>query len=184
MVGDVSRAVARYFTSFANETFDESTHTSNSKMRRGYGNARISGIRFQDAWGASRSEFEQGERLRLAISIKRQEAINEFRFFLKLSSGITGEEVTSIDHTLTAAQVDAALKSELVVEIDTKSLRPGIYPLYFWLGDPENPSICYDCVDNATKPLLITVDGSTRGSGIFDVEACVASVKQTPARES
>lgn len=179
MTGSVADAVAQYFASFANERFDDGSFAGNAKMRRGYGTARISRISFQDEQGRARSEYEQGEKVHLSISITRREDIDDLRFFLKLSSGITGEEVTSIDHTLTTEQVRQALSSEITVEMDTANVRPGIYPLYFWLGDPENPSICYDCIDNATRPLLITKDGSTRGTGIFDVDASVVAIQRS-----
>ena len=105
----------------------------------------------------------------MVFSIKPCDAIEDFRFFVKFSSGVSGEEITSLEHVLTRDQTRTAIESQLSVEFDTSSIRPGIYPIYIWLGDSNNGSICYDCIDNATKPLLITKDGSPGGNGVFEL---------------
>ncbi len=171
MVGDVSEAISLYLTCFNGEVLDENSWVGNNKMRRGYGHARVSSFQLEDEAGNECDSFEQGQKVRVRFSIKSYEAFEDYRFFIKVSSSYTGEEVTSFDHRLTPEQSREAENGELILEIDTDNWRPGIYPVYIWLGDPDNPSICYDCIDNATKPLLITKDGSTNGKGVFDIDA-------------
>ena len=170
MIGEVAEALKRYLIGFTHETFNEHSFVGNAKMRRGYGTARVSCFRLEDEFGTEKAEFEQGDKVRIIFSIRPYEPIVDYRFFIKFSSGVTGEEATSLEHILTPEQSRAALESELAIEFDTSRIRPGIYPLYIWIGDPNNGSVCYDCIDNATKPLLITKNGSANGTGVFDLE--------------
>ena len=169
MVGDVNEAISLYLTCFSDEDFDENSFIGNAKIRRGYGNARISRFDLCDAAGNIRTDFEQGEKIHMRVGIRAYESIEEYRFFVKLTSSFTGEEVTTLDHHLSPGQSRRAENGDLVIEVDTDCWRPGIYPVYLWLGDPFNHSLFYDVVDNATKPILITKSGSTNGSGVFDV---------------
>lgn len=178
MIGDVGEAIKRYLVGFKHETFNELSFVGNAKMRRGYGTARVSAFRLEDEFGNEQAEFEQGDPVRMVFSIKPYDPIEDYRFFVKFSSGVTGEEITSLEHVLTPIQTRAAIGSELSIEFDTSSIRPGIYPIYIWLGDPDNGSVCYDCIDNATKPLLITKGGSASGTGVFELQQRASPVSE------
>lgn len=171
MVGDVSDAIQRYLVGFTDEDFNEHSFVGSNKLRRGFGTARLSAFRFESVDGEQRSEFEQGERARLVFSIKAYEPIENYRIAFKIMSSLSGEEVTLVEHNLTPEEGRIVEEDELAIEVDTTNWRPGIYPLYIWLGDPFNHSINYDVVDQATKPLLITKNGSTKGTGFFDLDS-------------
>ena len=171
MVGDVNEAINLYLTGFPDDNFSEHAWVGNNKIRRGLGHARVSKFRLEDEHGNVRTKFEQGEKMRIIFSVKSYEDVGDFRFFVKFTSSYTGEEVTTVNHSLTSEQSRSVEHSELAIEVDTSCWRPGIYPIYIWLGDRDNPSLCHDVIDKATKPLMITRDGSTNGKGVFDIEA-------------
>ena len=61
--------------------------------------------------------------------------------------------------------MESGCQGQLTVEFPKSNLRPGEYPLYFWLGDSlANP---YDVVDDLVQPLTITTRKSYKELG-FD----------------
>jgi hypothetical protein len=145
--------------------------------RRGSGAARFTGITVEDAKGAVRYDFEIGEVARLRLQYRVfQEVRNLYAGFV-LRGGISNDAVTSASHLVTGQAVPANTTGEIIIDIDTQSMRPGTYPLYFWMGD--HFSVAYDTVDELTAPLVIATTRSfeelgydpTVPSGFYSVQS-------------
>ena len=182
MIGEVSDAIAEYFNSFSNQTFDADSFIGNDKIRRGSGAARFAGIAIQDEQGAQPTSFEKGSKVRFNLQIKANESVPKLRVFIKFASGMAGQEVTSVDHVIAEGGVTVGETVNSLIEIDTDHLRPGVYPIYFWLGDPDNMSLVYDVVDSVTRPLSIYSDGTGRAKGLIDIQSRLVNVDSSANR--
>ena len=173
MVGDVQDAITEYFGAFSNTKFDENSFIGNEKVRRGNGHARFAQIVIQNEHGDETTSIQKGEKARFQFSIKATENVEQLRVLVSIQSGLTQQEVTSIDEVVLNETLHAGCSMTFAIEFDTSRFRQGIYPLYFWLGDNENRSRVYDVVDNATRPLSILDDVGGRNKGVFDIDATV-----------
>lgn len=182
MVGGVTDAITEYFGAFSNQKFDEYAFIGNDKIRRGSGVARFSSISIQNKDGEEVSALNKGEPARIVFTAIANETINQLRAFVRIHSGLTRQEVTSIDEIVVNEMVGGGSTVSFAIDFDTSSFRPGIYPLLYWLGDGDNQSLVYDVVDNATRPLSIIGDGKGRHKGVFDIKSSVVEPELVHAR--
>ena len=173
MVGDVQEAITEYFGAYSNTTFDENSFIGNEKLRRGNGHVRFSQIQLQNEQGQETTSITKGERARIQFAVKAKDAVDQLRVLVSIQSGLTRQEVTSIDEVILDEKLAAGSSKSFAIEFDTSRFRQGIYPLYFWLGDDENRSHVYDVIDNATRPLSILGEVGGRNKGVFDIDATV-----------
>jgi hypothetical protein len=72
-----------------------------------------------------------------------------------LRSGINGEVVTSVIHPISSKGLKENAEGTVAIEFPNVYIRPGEYPLYFWLGDLTKPVPVLDVVENLTAPLVV-----------------------------
>lgn len=178
MVGDVQEAITEYFGAYSNTVFDENSFIGNERIRRGNGHVRFSQLQIQDENGNETTSITKGQRARIQFTVKAKETVEQLRVLVSIQSGLTRQEVTSIDEVVLNETLPADESISFAMEFETSIFRPGIYPLYFWLGDGENRSHVYDVVDNATRPLSILGDVGARNKGVFDIETSVIKTPQ------
>lgn len=131
------------------------TAINDYNSRRGSGKARISAIAVKDSGGADRYNFSMGETVKFELSYKTYSDISGLYLSIGLRSGLTNEMVSSIKHPISKNPLKAGTEGTVVVELPEIYIRPGEYPLYFWLGGHLTKA--YDILDNITPPLVITV---------------------------
>jgi lipopolysaccharide transport system ATP-binding protein len=129
------------------------TAIGDERFRRGSGEARFTFIALQDRDGNSRQDFEPGETICFAFAYECRAPISALSICVALRSGATGELATSITARVAATGLPAGAKGTCFVEFPDNLLRPGEYPLYFWLG--RSALHPFDVVDGLTAPLTI-----------------------------
>jgi len=131
------------------------TDVMNPKNRRGSGAVRFTGIRTEDESGRECSEFMMGSTIRFVLSYQTFAPVDELYTSILLRSGISREVVTSARHLVSGERLSPGCTGSVVIEFPNVNLRPGEYPLYFWLGKRGRP---FDVVDDLTIPLIIYTD--------------------------
>lgn len=171
MIGDVTDAISTYFGTYVKRDFDEHTHVGNAALRRGDGSVRFSRIQMQNAAGDDVAAFKKGDQARLIFNAIASEAIPTLRAQIVVHSGITREEVTSVEFEV-AEQLTPGQHLEFAIDLDTTCFRTGSYPLQFCLRTEQGSVLC-DSVEGVTRPLSIVDDGNGRMKGMFDIESHV-----------
>jgi lipopolysaccharide transport system ATP-binding protein len=151
------------------------TAVRDRNYRRGSGEVRFTSIEVVDARGRPRHEFEPGEAVRFALAYECRSDVSGLSVAVALKHG--GELLTTTYHCLSDGPLPRGATGRVTVELPENPLRPGEYPLYFWLG--RSPVQPFDVVDNLTAPLVIYSSRSadelgydpTVPSGCFSVQS-------------
>lgn len=142
---------------------DAATEINNTSNRRGTGVARFTAIAIQDTHGGERFHFSMGDTIKFKLSYKIFKDIPELYVFVALLSGASSEIVTSVRHLISSDELKEGAKGTVVIECPDIYIRPGEYPLYFWLGDRYSRP--FDVVDNLTAPLVISINDDRQAVG-------------------
>jgi lipopolysaccharide transport system ATP-binding protein len=177
MDGPTHDTILGYYKDLELLSVDASTDINNTKNRRGSGAVRFNKILVQDESGKDCSNFMMGSTVRFALSYQVFEQVNDFSVSIALCSGRTGELVTSVKYPISERAMTPGNKNTLIIEFPEINLRPGEYPLYFWLGNRRNQP--FDVVDNLTAPLIIGTDkdidelgfNPSGSDGFFNIES-------------
>lgn len=164
MVGRVSEAISQYFGSFSDKSVEG---LSTNLSRPGTGAARFSQIRLQDGQDKDTSAFEKGNPARVAFRVDVLKSVQRLVVTIDMESGMTRQNATSIVRLISAEELSAGASLEFVVEFSTSTIRPGIYPLRYTIGDGADT--VYDSLEEGTRPLSIIGDGQGRMKGVFDI---------------
>ena len=175
--GDTNTVIDIYNREVSQSDVDARTAITDSRLRRGSGEVRFSGIHVKDVAGNKPTFFEMGSTLRFELSYEVFAPVQGISATIVLKSGRSGEMVTSVKHVVTERRLAAGETGTFVIELPKSNLRPGEYPLYFWLGKSTNHP--YDVVDGLTAPLMIQTEKSadelsfdpSKPFGIFDIES-------------
>jgi lipopolysaccharide transport system ATP-binding protein len=169
--------ILAYYNDLRLLTVDEDTDVANPKNRRGSGEARFTEIRIQDESGEECSNFTMGSTIRFTLSYKTFAEVDNLLLSIALRSGKSGELITSAGHLVSGESLPAEYTGSVVIELPHVNLRPGDYPLYFWLGSSTKRA--FDVVDDLTMPLIILPDedfidsrlGTAGKAGYFKIES-------------
>jgi lipopolysaccharide transport system ATP-binding protein len=151
--GDV---VAAYYKDLREVDVQADTAVHNPRFRRGTGAARFTTIQIHDKSGQSRFEFSMGETIRLTLAYETFARLKNLYVAVNLKTVVSNEVITGVRFPVCAGEVPAGQQGEIVVDLPDANLRPGEYPVYFWLGDAE--SHAFDVVDGLSAPLMISTD--------------------------
>ncbi|HAN39426.1 MAG TPA: hypothetical protein DCQ29_11035 [Chitinophagaceae bacterium] len=151
--GSVEETTILYDKTLREQDFTNLAELTSSDKRRGLGTARFNAIDLVDSVGSVRNYYDYKEDIILKARVKIFEDMPTLFFSWMLRSGYSGEPVaSSLKH-----KIGNNLKAGEEFEFEIKFqniLRPGEYPVYFWLGDASlNP---IDVIDGITPPLVIT----------------------------
>jgi len=170
---ETSVTIDRFNELLRTQRVDEDTALHVPQYRRGSGRVRFSKIEIVDQDGDPRFHFEMGESVRFRLGYSVHQEVPELVTSIGLRSALSGEFVTSVKHTLSATPLENGESRSVTIECPDIPIRPGQYPLYFWLGNSEGQP--FDVVDDLTAPLTVKV-GSTHACPHFNREAPVGFV--------
>ena len=158
IVADSSSAetIAEYYKHLQQGEINAATAVYNPAYRRGSGAVRFAEVRIQDEMGRDTSDFTMGQTIRFALGYEVFAPVNNLFVSICLRAGGSPDYVTSVWHAVSERNLSPGETGALVVELPNPRLRPGDYPLYFWLGNRMGQA--YDLLDNLTQPLSITTD--------------------------
>ena len=173
--GPAAKVVALYNEEMRKSEITADTSVHNPQFRRGSGAVRFSKIAVEDSNGIQRFDFQMGETARFNLGYEVKEDVNALNVMIALRGGMSNEVITTARGVISKTPLKAGTKGEMVLEFPDLALRPGEYPLYFWLG--ETSSKFYDVVDNLSAPLIISTQKSedelgfdpTQSMGYFSV---------------
>jgi lipopolysaccharide transport system ATP-binding protein len=156
--GPVTQVVRRYHEELRSADLNANTAVGDEHFRRGTGAARLHNIQIQDTTGQERQDFQMGETIRFGLSYRVLLPIPNLWAAVVLRSGSSGEFVTTARHMVSSGPLAVGQEGSLIIEWPSVNLRPGEYPLYFWLGDHEPRA--FDVVDRLVGPLRIGTEDS------------------------
>jgi lipopolysaccharide transport system ATP-binding protein len=152
------------------QTVDATTALQNTDYRRGTGLVRFTRIEISDHLDQPRFRFRMNDPVRFRLQFEVFAPVRELKVSVGLRSSLSGEFVTTIRHELFDEPLEPGRRVLVVLDVPKLAVRPGEYPLYFWLGtDLEHP---YDVVDDLTAPLVVSV-GDDQQNLEFNVDAPV-----------
>ena len=182
----VDGALVRYNEMLRDIRVDETTSVSSTRHRRGSGAARFTGIRLMDVGGVETHNFRMGDTVRIVLSYTVRQDVPALWVQVQLRSGLSGDVVTSVRYAVSATPVRANFSGSLELEFGEVPLRPGDYPLYFWLGDSLD--LPYDIVDDLTLPLIVgpprpspDVDDIVVQGGLFSIPSKLIARSEKPS---
>jgi lipopolysaccharide transport system ATP-binding protein len=175
--GPVAGVIRRYHEELRSAEVNTRTALSNHRFRRGTGDVRFDGIHVQDETGQERLDFRMYDTIRFQLGYRVMEPVRSLWVQVLLRSGISNEPVTTARHLVSAEPLARGASGTITIEWPAANLRPGNYPLYFWLGDPD--TVDYDILDRLVGPLTIGTEDAaedlgfdpTMHSGYFNVES-------------
>jgi len=149
-----SQAINRYNDVARNRRVEANTAQHDPDHRRGSGGVRFTNIAVTDRKGEPRFEFEMGETILFRMSFRVAKTVPELLVAVGLRSSLSGEFVTTVRHVVSNTPLEAGTENDVTIECPEIMIRPGQYPLYFWLGNSVTQP--FDVVDDVTAPLVIT----------------------------
>jgi len=167
--GPAAQVVGMYNDEMRKSEIDANTSVHNSQFRRGSGAVRFSKISVEGTDGRQRYEFEMGESVRFRLGYQVNEDVRALNVEVLLRAGITNAPLTDAQYAISKTPLKAGESGEIVIEFPDIALRPGEYPLYFWLGETTNNF--YDVVDNLSAPLIINSRKSIEEPGYDPAQA-------------
>jgi lipopolysaccharide transport system ATP-binding protein len=169
-------SIARYNELNRTRRVGSETALHDPDYRRGSGSARFTDIRIVDVGEEMRFEYDMGETVRFTLAYRTTTQVPELLASVALRSALSGEFVTTMRHVVSSEPLPANASGEIVIECPEIMIRPGQYPLYFWLGNSMAQP--FDVVDDLTAPLVIH-PGSNLDHWDFNPEAPVGLVSVT-----
>ncbi len=168
--GDTDFMIKKYLTENTN-IITENSFANIEQNRRGNGKVRFTEINLIDKNRNFRQEFERGEEALFVFKIKKVDiSVSDVYLTICFRAAHTGEFVTTTKEEI----VTLNPKNEAIcsINVNTSQFRPGIYDLYFHLGDKE---VAFDVVDSITNPLIVIEPQNIAKSlekynGYFDIK--------------
>jgi lipopolysaccharide transport system ATP-binding protein len=167
--GQSGQTIGTYYNILKQFEVTATTDVSNPKNRRGSGSARFTHIQVEDGNGQECFEFPMGSTIRFRLTYQTFAVIEQLFFQVALRAGESREIVTSAMHPVPGQNFAPGDTGSMVIEWPDNMLRPGEYPLYFWIGDGLQRPL--DVVDDLTLPLTIYTDRDSTDLGINPSQA-------------
>jgi lipopolysaccharide transport system ATP-binding protein len=144
--GPSESAIKKYFEKPVE--IDNKAYLSDPSLRRGNGEVRFTKILINN--GAP--EIKVSEDVIISFSAIANKSVEKVYFSLLVNGGNDGSLITSISlYPITENFVKAGQEISFTVNIPKNTFRPGIYPLYLWLGkrgDMASENYPYDLIEN------------------------------------
>jgi lipopolysaccharide transport system ATP-binding protein len=151
--GVPAAVLARYERESRMVRINAETGIHDTRLRRGSGEVRFTDIAVLDAAGEARHAFRPGETIRFDLTYECRQTVPGLSIGVALRTPDGMHFVTTAVHRLHDGPVAAGTQATAILEFPENLLRPGEYPLYFWLGRSSLEG--YDVVDGLLEPLVI-----------------------------
>lgn len=151
--GLTNDVISFYKDDISNFKFSVDTGLSDTRHRRGNGRCRFSKIEVKNRNGEIVQNIEYGESIIVELEFKVAEDIDELAALVALRSGRTHEFISDYFEKLPFRNLKAGNTYKFSFIIDSPTIRPGEYLLYFWLGDMFLRP--YDVVDGILPPITV-----------------------------
>jgi lipopolysaccharide transport system ATP-binding protein len=149
-VNSAEKVVNKYLDQNITININDTKVINNSNIRRGNGEIRITEVKGIDA------VCDYGKDIHIDFELTSFGDVKECEFSMVLRSEIGNQMLSNIPRTKITLE-DKKLKFS--IKISAKQIRPGIYPLYLWVGrDIMTP---YDVIDNIFTLRIQTELGQT-----------------------
>jgi len=147
-----------------------------NKNRRGSGTLSFTDIQILNMDDVERNTFNVGETVKFKMSYEIYEKMEGLHvtvcFF---SSKARDLLLTDMRYEVKKGIIKKGENGTLVLEVDLKTIRPGEYILYFWIGDKAaakyGSAVNYDLLDDMVGPLIIKSDGVEKTTGVFTLNS-------------
>lgn len=170
-IGETEKALAEYTHRQSAGTLKANQGEYN-KNRRGSGTLSLTKINILDKNEIKRNTFEQNEVVRFNIEYEVYQEMQGLHvticFFSSQSRDLL---LTDMRYEVKSEVLKKGEKGSVIVEVQLTAIRPGEYPLYFWIGDTAatkqgNP-LHYDVAEDVVGPLIIKASTEERTTGCF-----------------
>jgi lipopolysaccharide transport system ATP-binding protein len=188
--GDCANAISAYEKELLHARIDMETGLQDFRKRRGSGNVRFNHVEICDVNWKPCFDFRMGESIFIRLRYVVMKDCPNLYLVIGIRGGMANEPVATTKLRVSDTLLHAGSEGELEVEIPPNDLRPGRYPLFFWLGNEEHTS--YDMVDGLTPPILMTAPPGlgvkelgfdpTRHTGFFTLKSRLLTSTTQPAR--
>ena len=180
--GPTADTIQKYYQSLRVTGLLDPSMMTDPKNRRGSGAARLTAISTLNSHDQECSQFEMGSTIRFRLSYEIFSPVEELLVCIQFYSGKTREILTSVRHIIHDHELSAGHKGAVEIDFPRINLRPGEYPLYFWLGRRRYPR-AFDIVDDMTSPMIIYTSKNyeeigydpSRPNGFFNLESAIRS---------
>lgn len=181
--GPTRQVITAYYEDLREIQFDATSEVQNPRVRRGTGAVRFSELIVKDEAGRVGYDHPMGSTILFELGFEVFQPVERLHLKLVLNSGKTGECVTNTHNLISESPLEPGSQGTVTLALPKVSLRPGEYPLYFWLGDQYGAA--FDVVDGATLPLIIFCEqpesevefDPAQPAGYFNIPNQVVSVK-------
>ncbi|MFO7890241.1 MAG: ABC transporter ATP-binding protein [bacterium] len=157
--GRTNEVLKDYYKALKMNKIENIHSLRNSKNRRGLGHVRFNKVEILDNKGKKTNRFKMNDNVHFNLGYYVNDSVEELYVVIQLKSENTGEMVTSVKHKIIDKKLDKGDKGEFGIMLPDLNLRPGVYNLYYWLGNRYNKP--YDVVDSLTEPLEVTFNDKT-----------------------
>jgi lipopolysaccharide transport system ATP-binding protein len=141
------------------------TSVTDERNRRGSGAVRFTDIAVLDADDNESNSFNMGDTIRFRLGYCVLVDVPELLVSIVLRGGASSESITSVRYVVSTKSLKLCSSGEVFIDFPEVYIRPGQYPLYFWLGDSLGQP--FDVVDDLTLPLSIGLGDDVKDSDIW-----------------
>ena len=103
------------------------------KVKQLDGKASFTGLEITDSNGKKRSNFKSGEKVFFRTTFKINEHIDNLIHAIVIYSGKSGQIITNLSQVISDNPLPPNYEGEITIELDTKGLNEGEFPLAFQL---------------------------------------------------
>ena len=172
----INSIIDEYISTFSFKLSQNELNINDPIFRRGTNSMQFTAISF------SKERYFTSDDIYLSFTIKTFVPLNKLYFCLLINNS-DKSPVTAIYHILEDTHLPSDYKGSYEIIIPKNIFRPGIYPVYLWLGDeqalelhstPKN----YEVLDEYLRPLCIELSeeeknnflGERNALGIFRIK--------------
>lgn len=184
--GPTQTVIDHYKSSLGHFNLADQARHVDFNIRRGSGEARFTSITASNRDGIEGFEFDMWDNITFEMSYQVNLNVLELLVYIGIRSEKSKEIITSAKHFISNSPMLKGATGKIMLEFPECSLRPGEYPLYFWLGDSSYRMQyeSFDILDNLTPPLVIRVNQKRPSldvdpevpSGFFSMKSCLRCV--------
>jgi lipopolysaccharide transport system ATP-binding protein len=166
-VGSTAEVTEAYLASADQVRISADAGLTDSRMRRGPGNARIESLEIRSTDGVVKNRFRRGEKIQVNLTLKTFSKCNGLALSVGLKVGAGNMLMSTAKKQIAAETLPAGQHINVVLDVDTAQIPASDYDTFFWVGPVGVvQGDYYDCIDSMLPPLTVyethdTVNGKS-----------------------